>query len=284
LGDGNPNTHGDPNWTPLGGAMDNGNPNGPNYTPAFPAYTSGHAAFGAAMFQVIADFYGTNNISFSWTSDEYDGYTVDQYGFVRPEVTRYYATLSQAMYENAQSRIYLGIHWPWDRDGGLQQGTEVGNYVFQNALLPLSGPTPAVVQLPLTPQHGTFASLGDAMRGIGFEVTEWFILRAEYAAGNKPQQGQSGPAGDARRQGPGSGSLVNFHNGISSLASPGDVGVSIATALAALQQRPTADTGLPAAPAPLTQPTADATAFHMIDEAGEGWGSIQALQQRDTDW
>src|SRR5262249_37042272 len=51
LGDGNPHTQGDPNWTPLGAAMDNGNPNGPNYTPPFPAYTSGHAAIGAAAFQ-----------------------------------------------------------------------------------------------------------------------------------------------------------------------------------------------------------------------------------------
>jgi hypothetical protein len=284
LGDGNPNTQGDPNWTPLGGAMDNGNPNGPNYTPPFPADTSGHAAFGAATFQVIADFYGTNNISFSWTSDEYDGHTADQYGFVRPEVTRYYTTLSQAMYENAQSRLYLGIHWPWDRDGGLQQGTKVGNYVFQNALLPLSGPTPAVVQLPLTPQQGTFASLGDAVRGIGFEVIESFILQVEHAAGRENQERQSGSEGGASREDPGSGSLANFLNGISTLASPGFVGDSIATALAALRQMPTASPGLATAPAPLTQPTADASAHQMIDEAGEGWGSVQALRQQDTDW
>src|SRR5262249_42917298 len=145
LGDGNPHTKGDPNWTPLGAAMDNGNLGGPNYTPPFPAYISGHATFGAATFQAIADFYGTNNISFYWTSDEYSGHTVDQYGFTRPEVTRYYPTLSSAMYENAQSRLYLGIHWPWDRDDGMLAGTEIGDYVFQNSLLPLNGQTPGVV-------------------------------------------------------------------------------------------------------------------------------------------
>ncbi len=187
--DGNPNTKADANWTPLGGAMDNGNPNGPYYTPPFPAYTSGHAAFGSAMFQVVADFYGTNHISFNWTSDEYDGNTVDQYGFTRPKVTRHYDTLSSAMYENAQSRLYLGIHWPWDRDGGMLQGTEVGNYVFQNALLPVNGATPKVVNLPLTPQQGSYASLGDAVRGDMFEIIENAILKLERRGGPR-----NGPA------------------------------------------------------------------------------------------
>jgi hypothetical protein len=181
-GDGNPNTQGDPTWAPLGAPMDNGSPNGPNFTPAFPADTSGHAAIGSAMFQVVANFYGTNNIAFNWTSDEYDGHTVDQYGFVRPLVTRHYDTLSEALYENAQSRIYLGIHWPWDRDGGMTQGTEIGDYAFQHVMLPVSGQVPSVVELPLTPQQGTFASPLDALRGIFFEVAETALLRARLTA------------------------------------------------------------------------------------------------------
>ena len=79
LGDGNPNTHGDANWTPLGGAMDNGNPNGPDYTPAFPADTSGHAAIGSAMFQVVADFYGTNKYPSTGPRMNTSGQTADQW-------------------------------------------------------------------------------------------------------------------------------------------------------------------------------------------------------------
>src|SRR5262249_32287175 len=63
---------------------------------------------------------------------------VDQYGKVRPPVTRHYDTLSQAAYENAQSRIYLGIHWPWDRDQGLRLGSEVADYTIRHVLQPVS--------------------------------------------------------------------------------------------------------------------------------------------------
>ena len=61
--DGNPSTTADPTWTPLGAAADNGS--GTNFTPPFPAYTSGHATFGAAAFRALRDFYGTDNITFT---------------------------------------------------------------------------------------------------------------------------------------------------------------------------------------------------------------------------
>ena len=44
LGDGNPATIGDPGFTPLG--AQSSNLIGPNFTPPFPAYVSGHATFG----------------------------------------------------------------------------------------------------------------------------------------------------------------------------------------------------------------------------------------------
>src|SRR5262249_1804362 len=55
--DGNPLTVGLPNWAPLGAPATNAVGTGVlNFTPPFPAYTSGHATFGAAAFHTVADF------------------------------------------------------------------------------------------------------------------------------------------------------------------------------------------------------------------------------------
>jgi hypothetical protein len=128
LGDGNPNTIGDPNWTPLGAPADNNN--GTNFTPPFPGYTSGHAGIGGAMFRMLADFYGTDNVSFTIVSDEFNTITIDQNGQARPLKARSFTSFSQAAEENGQSRIYLGIHFNFDKVQGIKQGTEIGDYVF----------------------------------------------------------------------------------------------------------------------------------------------------------
>jgi hypothetical protein len=130
--DGNPDTIGDPNWTPLGAPADDGA--GTNFTPPFPAYPSGHATFGAALFRTMADFYGTDNISFTFVSDELNGITIDQIGQTRPLVPRSFDSFSQAMEENAQSRIYLGIHWQFDKTAGISMGESIADYVCQNFL------------------------------------------------------------------------------------------------------------------------------------------------------
>lgn len=135
LGDGNPNTIGDPTWTPLGAPADNNG--GTNFTPAFPAYVSGHASFGAAAFRTMANFYGTDDISFSFMSDEFNGITKDQDGNVRPVVTRSYTSFSQAAEENGQSRIYLGIHWSFDKTAGIEQGNQIADYVASKFAQPV---------------------------------------------------------------------------------------------------------------------------------------------------
>jgi hypothetical protein len=125
----------DPNWTPLGAPASNSS--GPNFTPPFPAYPSGHATFGGSVFQVLRNFYGTDRIAFSFVSDEFNGVTRDNKGNVRPRVGRRFSSLSEAEEENGQGRIYLGIHWAFDKTEGIAHGRTVGNYVFDNAFQPL---------------------------------------------------------------------------------------------------------------------------------------------------
>jgi hypothetical protein len=133
LGDGNPDTRGDPNWTPLGAPASN--LFAPNFTPPFPAYPSGHAGLGSALFETLRGVYGTDRIGFTFVSDEFNGVTRDNLGTVRPRLPRGFATLSQAEEENGQSRIYLGIHWAFDKTGGSFVGRRVADYIVQHGLV-----------------------------------------------------------------------------------------------------------------------------------------------------
>jgi len=98
----------------------------PDFTPPFPAYISGHSTFGAALFRTLANFYGTDNVHFTLTSDE------------MPGVVRSYDSFSQAARENGMSRIYLGIHWSFDNIEGQATGNSVADYVSAHELLPVT--------------------------------------------------------------------------------------------------------------------------------------------------
>jgi len=137
LGDDNPGTSGDPTFTPLGAPASN--LTAPDFTPPFPAYPSGHAGFGGALFQTLRRFYRTDAIAFTFVSDEFNGETRDNDGSVRPLLPRTFSSLSQAEDENGQSRIYLGIHWAFDKTEGIAQGRRVADYVFTNAFQPMRG-------------------------------------------------------------------------------------------------------------------------------------------------
>jgi hypothetical protein len=135
LGDGNPDTLGDPSWTPKGAPASNMF-GGIDFTPPFPAFPSGHATFGGALFQTLRRFYGTDRIPFTFVSDEWNGETVDADGNVRPRIPRRFPNLRTAEEENGQSRIYLGIHWRFDKTEGIAQGRRVADWVFENAFMP----------------------------------------------------------------------------------------------------------------------------------------------------
>jgi hypothetical protein len=134
LGDGNRRTAGDPTFSPLGAPASN--LAGPNFTPPFPSYPSGHAGFGGALFETLRNFYETDRIAFTFVSDEFNGVTKGNDGTIRPLMPRRFSSLSDAEEENGQSRIYLGIHWAFDKTEGIAQGRRVADYVFDNAFRP----------------------------------------------------------------------------------------------------------------------------------------------------
>lgn len=126
MDDGNPMTTPEFGWLPLN-----------DFTPPFPAYVSGHATFGAAHAAIMASFIGSDNYNFTIGSDEFGvnpglGYPAD--------LTRNYTSFSQAAWENAMSRVYLGVHYQWDAEDGNALGYDVGNYIFANYLQPTPAP------------------------------------------------------------------------------------------------------------------------------------------------
>jgi hypothetical protein len=100
--DGNPLTKQNPNWIPL---LD--------FSPPFPGYVSGHSSFAGAWSATMRNFFGTDNIAFSATSDEPTS----------AGVVRTFTSFSQAGLEDALSRIYLGVHFRMDCEDGFAHGT-----------------------------------------------------------------------------------------------------------------------------------------------------------------
>lgn len=128
--------HADPTFYPLG-AQDT-NASGPDFTPPFPSYTSGHATFGGALFEILRKFW-PDTTPFTFISDEWNGKNKDD---DNPTIPRQldphsYKSFSEAETENAQSRIYMGIHWQFDADQGIIQGNRVADYVFAHAFRPV---------------------------------------------------------------------------------------------------------------------------------------------------
>ena len=101
-------------------------------TPPFPAYVSGHATFGAAIFEILRGYF-PDNTRFTHVSDEYNGTGVDPFGTPRPLVPVRYRSFQQAQEENGISRIYNGVHWNWDNIAGQNIGVSIGQYVPAHA-------------------------------------------------------------------------------------------------------------------------------------------------------
>lgn len=130
---------GDPFWEPYGAPRANEAGLGKkNFTPNFPAYPSGHATFGTTVFEIVRRFFNVtnnNSLKFKLVSDELNGKTVDIDGSVRTYVNREY-TLNDAIKDNLESRVWLGVHWRFDGDAGKDAGEKVAEQVFTGSCFP----------------------------------------------------------------------------------------------------------------------------------------------------
>jgi hypothetical protein len=157
--DGNPATIGDPNWVYLGAPGADPNSTTDDFTPPFPAYTSGHATMGSALFASLEQFYGTNDFA---TADAMIGADPLTTTYVLNSSepggggSRTYQRFTQVgplgpglenspEGENSMSRIYLGVHWRMDQEDGQALGRAVANHVARNSFLLIPEPSAALL-------------------------------------------------------------------------------------------------------------------------------------------
>ena len=112
--DNNENTIVDPDWEPL------------LPTPNFPDYISGHSAFGGAAAGVLEDFFG-NDVSFEIPSQELPG--------VYREFTSMdgLSSFGVAAEENAESRLFGGVHVEISNADGVDVGLNVADFVLNES-------------------------------------------------------------------------------------------------------------------------------------------------------
>jgi hypothetical protein len=130
--DGNPDTIPDPTWTPL------------IPTPNHPSYGSNHSTQSRAAAEALADFFGTDRVSFAATS---------------AGIERSYKSFTEAAKEGGRSRVYAGIHWSFDSAAGEQLGRKVGRYVSGHYFQPLGDSGDRLqAAAPLAPVHITLSA------------------------------------------------------------------------------------------------------------------------------
>jgi hypothetical protein len=107
----NPDTDPDPTWSTL------------IPTPPYPAYAGNMATIGASASRALALAIRTNNVPLTVTWRQSGG---------QPDIVQHFATLSDIAQQQADSRIYGGIHYRFDNEAGQTAGRAVAEYVFAN--------------------------------------------------------------------------------------------------------------------------------------------------------
>ena len=96
--------------------------------PQSPRHPSGHSTTGGGGARVLASLFGSDAVSFAVGSDTLAG------------VTRGFENFSDVEQENANSRIYGGIHYRFSNETGITLGHQIADYVVANYLKSLPAP------------------------------------------------------------------------------------------------------------------------------------------------
>jgi hypothetical protein len=149
-----------PKWFPIGAQVTNSD-QPYNITPPFPAYPSGHAVFGGALFGILRQFMRPDR-QFTFLSDEFNSNNKDAYNYIRCSANDKLTpkqfcsprtfTLDCAERENADSRVFMGVHWIFDADDGIYIGNQVSRQAYRNLMQPLDAQG-----RPQTPPSQTFS-------------------------------------------------------------------------------------------------------------------------------
>jgi hypothetical protein len=95
----------------------------PLVTPPFPEYPSGHNCAAGAILTSLRYFFHTDRVAFSATSN-------------KNATTRSWSSLSEALRENINARVWAGIHFRQADLAGVALGKKVARYLHNHDLQP----------------------------------------------------------------------------------------------------------------------------------------------------
>lgn len=104
-------TTADPTWKPL------------LTTPGYPSHAGNQACVGASAARALALIHGADEVAFTamWLGSASN-----------PDVSRHYASFSQMAQDQANSRIYGGIHFRFESEASQEACPKVAQWVYQN--------------------------------------------------------------------------------------------------------------------------------------------------------
>lgn len=112
------------------------------FTPNFPSYPAAHAAFGSACFDMLRKVRAERALTsadpgaldIEIVSEEVDGLSVDNFrNRLRPRRVGRFVTIGDMVEANKRSRVYLGVHWNFDSEGGDASGRKTSDVVYRRA-------------------------------------------------------------------------------------------------------------------------------------------------------